>query len=84
MQQVTIVAKLPALASLWALLLGILPFDAVSPFRTLLWWWSLVGWLASHSAALPLSLRPSRSLVHLDQNKAIGHREWFAGGSGSG
>ena len=86
MQQVTIVAKLPALASLWALLLGILPFDEVSPFRTLVVVVTgrLVGLPLGRPPSVPLSLRPSRSLVHLDQNKAIGHREWFAGGSGSG
>ena len=86
MQQVTIVAKLPALASLWALLLGILPFDEVSPFRTLVVVVTgrLVGLPLGRPPSVPPSLRPSRSLVHLDQNKAIGHREWFAGGSGSG
>ena len=53
MQQVTIVAKLPALASLWALLLGILPFDAVSPFRT------LVVVVTGRLVGLPLGRPPS-------------------------
>ena len=61
MQQVTIVAKLPALASLWALLLGILPFDAVSPFRTLVVVVTgrLVGLPLGRPPSVPPSLRPS-------------------------